>query len=85
MLEILIYASSVKLTGATYIARSTVAHYKKHLVNSIKQAFDKKGILCNRSFKTPCPVQFGRRNSLRKPFLTCDKSLEKKSKWKKAG
>lgn len=51
--------------GATYIARSTVAHYK-HLINVIKQAFDKKGFSVIEAL-TPCPVQFGRRNSLKRP------------------
>lgn len=51
--------------GATYVARSTVAHYK-HLVNMIKEAFDNKGFSLVEAL-TPCPVQYGRRNKLGKP------------------
>jgi 2-oxoglutarate ferredoxin oxidoreductase subunit beta len=50
--------------GATYIARSTVGHYN-HLVKVIKKAFDNKGFSIVDAL-TPCPVQFGRRNSLKK-------------------
>ncbi len=51
--------------GGSYIARSTVAHYK-HLVNIIKQAFDNKGFSLVEAL-TPCPVQYGRRNKIGKP------------------
>lgn len=52
--------------GATYIARSTVAHYKQ-LVNVIRKSFDNKGFSIVDAL-TICPVQFGRRNSLKKPY-----------------
>lgn len=51
--------------GATYVARSTVAHYS-HMVKMIKKAFDNKGFSIIETL-TPCPVQFGRRNNLKKP------------------
>lgn len=51
--------------GATYVARSTVAHYK-HLVNMIKEGFDNKGFSLVEAL-TPCPVQYGRRNKIGKP------------------
>ncbi|MBU5591502.1 2-oxoacid:ferredoxin oxidoreductase subunit beta [Clostridium sp. MSJ-4] len=52
--------------GATYVARSTVAHYN-HLVNMIKQSFKNKGFSIVEAL-TPCPVQYGRRNKLGKPY-----------------
>lgn len=51
--------------GGSYIARSTVAHYK-HLVNIIKQAFDNNGFSLVEAL-TPCPVQYGKRNKIGKP------------------
>ncbi|SFB04956.1 thiamine pyrophosphate-dependent enzyme [Clostridium frigidicarnis] len=51
--------------GATYVARSTVAHYK-HLVSMIKQSFENKGFSIVEALTT-CPVQYGRRNKLGKP------------------
>ncbi len=51
--------------GGTYIARSTVGHYK-HLAKMIKGAFDNKGFSLVEAL-TPCPVQYGRRNKLGKP------------------
>lgn len=51
--------------GATYIARSTVAHYN-HLVKSLEGAILKKGFSVVEALTT-CPVQYGRRNKLKKP------------------
>ncbi|GCD12730.1 2-oxoacid:ferredoxin oxidoreductase subunit beta [Clostridium tagluense] len=51
--------------GATYIARSTVAHYN-HLVKSIEGAILRKGFSVVEALTT-CPVQYGRRNKLKKP------------------
>ncbi|MGH4122041.1 MAG: 2-oxoacid:ferredoxin oxidoreductase subunit beta [Clostridium sp.] len=51
--------------GATYIARSTVAHYN-HLVKSIEAAILRKGFSVVEALTT-CPVQYGRRNKLKKP------------------
>ncbi|MBU3129516.1 thiamine pyrophosphate-dependent enzyme [Clostridium tagluense] len=51
--------------GATYIARSTVANYN-HLVKSIEGAILRKGFSVVEALTT-CPVQYGRRNKLKKP------------------
>ncbi|MBW9157314.1 2-oxoacid:ferredoxin oxidoreductase subunit beta [Clostridium sp. FP2] len=51
--------------GATYIARSTVAHYN-HLVKAIEGAILRKGFSVVEALTT-CPVQYGRRNKLKKP------------------
>ena len=50
--------------GATYISRSTVAHYA-NLVKSMKEALNNKGFSLVEAL-TPCPVQYGRRNKLGK-------------------
>ncbi|EYE88398.1 2-oxoacid ferredoxin oxidoreductase subunit beta [Fervidicella metallireducens AeB] len=51
--------------GATYVARSTVYHYR-HLTDMIKGAFKNKGFSIVEAL-TPCPVQYGRRNKLGNP------------------
>lgn len=51
--------------GSTYIARSTIAHYNQ-LVKSITGAINNKGFSVVEAL-TPCPVHYGRRNSLKKP------------------
>lgn len=61
--------------GATYIARSTVAHYN-NLVKTIKESFDNNGFSLIEVL-TPCPVQFGRRNALKKPSNMMKFILEK--------
>lgn len=47
--------------GATFVARSTVFHYR-HLIDVIKASFFNKGFSIVEAM-TPCPVQFGRRNN----------------------
>lgn len=64
--------------GATYVARSTVAHYN-HLVNMIKKAFDNKGFSIVEAM-TPCPVQFGRRNKMVKPSTMLEHLKEQANK-----
>ncbi|WP_040327443.1 thiamine pyrophosphate-dependent enzyme [Clostridium ihumii] len=61
--------------GATYIARSTVAHYN-HLVDMIRKSFNNKGFSIVEVL-TPCPVQFGRRNSLKTPSSMINDIKEK--------
>lgn len=51
--------------GATYVARGTVAHYNQ-LVKAITGAINNKGFSMVEAL-TPCPVQYGRRNSQRRP------------------
>lgn len=51
--------------GATFVARSTVFHYK-HLVGVIKASFENKGFSLVEVL-TPCPVNFGRKNKMGNP------------------
>lgn len=68
----------VEAAGATYVARTTVAHYK-HMVKVIKGAFNKKGFSIIEVL-TPCPVQFGRNNGLKKPSDMIKKLKEEANK-----